>query len=71
MFSGNGDLYAAIYAPTATTSVTGNGDVYGSLIGDTITISGNGDVLFDESLHNLAVGEISDFNVTLWKYLNM
>jgi hypothetical protein len=69
--SGNGDLYAAIYAPTATTSVTGNGDVYGSLVGDTVTISGNGDVLFDESLQDLAVGEISSFNVTLWKYLNM
>jgi cytoskeletal protein CcmA (bactofilin family) len=69
--SGNGDLYATIYAPTATTSVTGNGDVYGSLVGNTVTISGNGDVLFDEYLQNLAVGEISDFNVTLWKYLNM
>jgi hypothetical protein len=69
--SGNGDLYAAIYAPAATTSVTGNGDIYGSLIGDTVTISGNGEVLFDESLQDLSVGGISGFNVTLWKYLNM
>jgi hypothetical protein len=69
--SGNGDLYAAIYAPAATINVTGNDDIYGSLVGDTVTINGNGDILFDESLQDLSVGGISFFNVTLWKYLNM
>ncbi len=69
--SGNGDLYAAIFAPAATCSFTGNGDIYGSLVGDTVTIMDNGDVLFDESLKDLAIGEISDLNVTLWKYMNM
>jgi hypothetical protein len=69
--SGNGDLYAAIYAPAATTTVSGNGDIYGSLVGDAVTITGNGAILFDESLQDLSVGGISDFNVTLWKYLDM
>ncbi len=69
--SGDGNLYGVIYAPTAIISITGNGDIYGSLVGDTITISGVRNVIYDESLQDLAIGEISDLNVTLWKYMNM
>ncbi len=69
--SGNGDLYAAIFAPAATCSFTANGDIYGSLVGDTVTIPSNGAVIFDESLNDLTIAGISGFNVTLWKYLNL
>lgn len=48
--TGNGNLYASIYAPVAPITVTGNGDVYGSLVGRTIGITGNGNVHYDEAL---------------------
>ncbi len=68
---GDADLYAAIFAPAAATQISGNGDIYGSIIVDTITIEGNGDVLYDESLQDLTIAGTSDFDVTLWKYMNM
>ncbi|MCF8144711.1 MAG: pilus assembly PilX N-terminal domain-containing protein [Deltaproteobacteria bacterium] len=63
--SGNGNVYGAIYAPSATVSVTGNGDIYGSVIGRTIAIPGNGNVHYDEDLQN--TGPISGLKLLTWK----
>lgn len=65
--SGNGNLYAAIYAPKAATNITGNGNIYGSIIGKTISIPGNGNVFYDEDLKNFIEGPPSDFKVISWK----
>ncbi len=48
--SGNGNLYASIYAPQSDISFSGNGDFFGSLVGKTLSLSGNGDIHYDESL---------------------
>jgi Flp pilus assembly protein TadG len=40
--TGSADLYAQIYAPQSSISVTGNGDFYGSMIGLSIDITGSG-----------------------------
>jgi len=59
--SGNGDLWADIYAPSSAVSFTGNGDFFGALVGRTLTISGNGDVHYDESLggYGASAGRVS------------
>ena len=64
--SGNGNIYAAIYAPAANIHVSGNGDIYGSTIGSTIKISGNGNVHYDEALQN--VGPTSGLKLVSWEH---
>jgi hypothetical protein len=49
-YSGNSDLYGAIYAPEAAAAISGNSSIYGSLIGAAVTLSGGGAVHYDESL---------------------
>lgn len=48
--SGNGDLYAAVWAPNADVTYSGNGDLYGMLVGRTVELTGNGSIHYDESL---------------------
>ncbi len=52
---GNGDLYGAVYAPSASITVDGNGSVFGSLTGNTVRINGSNGARFhyDEALGNL------------------
>jgi hypothetical protein len=54
--SGNGNLYAGIYAPNSRVSNTGNGEIYGAVVADTYHQSGNGDVHFDEALKEVQGG---------------
>jgi len=44
--SGNGALYADIYAPQSNLTISGTGDLYGSLIGKSITLSGSAAINF-------------------------
>jgi hypothetical protein len=48
--SGNGTLYADIYAPQSVIKIAGNGDFFGAAVGKTLEISGNGDVHYDQQL---------------------
>ncbi len=68
-FSGQADLYGAIYAPKANFNLSGQADIYGSIIGDTVDITGQGNIHYDENLQNLGSGTVSDFNVVSWKNL--
>ncbi len=38
--SGNGNTYAAIYAPRSSVAVSGNGAIYGAIVGNTVSMSG-------------------------------
>ncbi|CAM4073394.1 DUF7305 domain-containing protein [Pseudoalteromonas byunsanensis] len=53
---GNSDMYAKVYAPLSTVSVTGSGSLYGSIIGAFIYGSGSGDYHFDEALKTIDLG---------------
>jgi len=68
-FSGQADLYGAIYAPEANFDFSGQADIYGSMIGDTVDISGQGVIHYDENLKNLGSGTVSGFKVVSWKNL--
>ena len=68
-FSGQADLYGAIYAPEANFDFSGQADIYGSMIGDTIDISGQSNIHYDEHLNDLGSGAVSGFRVISWKNL--
>lgn len=51
--SGNGNLYAGIYAPNSAVSNSGNGALYGAVVSRTYAQSGNGAIHFDEALQNV------------------
>lgn len=59
--SGNGDLWADIYAPNSAVSFSGNGEFYGAMVGRTLTVSGNGAIHYDESLggYGASAGRVS------------
>jgi hypothetical protein len=65
LISGNGDLYAAVYAPDSQVQVTGNGDIYGALVGDSVHIPGNGNVHYDDTLGRLDIGS-SHYAIQSW-----
>jgi Flp pilus assembly protein TadG len=48
--SGNGTLYADVYAPTSAITISGNGDFFGRAVGKSIAVSGNGGLHYDEAL---------------------
>lgn len=54
--SGNGSLYADVYAPLSDLSISGNGDFYGRFVGRKITMSGNGKIHYDEAIAPLGGG---------------
>lgn len=57
--SGNGSLYAGIYAPNSDVRNTGNGELYGAVVSKTYQQSGNGNVHFDEALKEVEGGSPS------------
>ena len=68
-FSGQADLYGAIYAPEADFDSSGQADIFGSIIGNTVDIRGQGSIHYDENLNDLGNGTVTDFNVISWKNL--
>lgn len=52
--SGNGSLYAGIYAPNSAVSNTGNGTLYGAVVSRTYSQTGNGAIHYDEALQSVA-----------------
>ena len=65
--SGNGNTYAAIYAPNSAVSISGNGTVYGSATGNTVTMNGNASFHYDEDLS--AVTETGSGDPTVLTYI--
>ena len=65
--SGNGNTYAAIYAPRSAVSISGNGTVFGAVVGDTITMNGNANFHYDEALGVL--GGSSSGDPTVMAYI--
>lgn len=67
---GNGQLYAAIYAPNATVELKGGGSsghVSGSVVANSISMNGGTDFHYDEALGNLDSG--GGYRVNRWKEL--
>jgi hypothetical protein len=67
---GNGNLYAAIYAPEADLEVKGggsSGSMAGSVIGKTVTFTGGADFHYDEALAKLTAG--NPFGIGTWREL--
>ncbi|MFC3033654.1 polymer-forming cytoskeletal protein [Pseudoalteromonas fenneropenaei] len=56
IFSGDSDLYAAIYAPTSLITLKGSGELFGTVRGASINASGGSGVHFDSALKNLKIG---------------
>ncbi|TQF72910.1 DUF7305 domain-containing protein [Pseudoalteromonas luteoviolacea] len=54
--SGTSSLYAVIYAPLTSISMTGSGQFFGTVRGATIEAHGGSGVHFDEALKNLKIG---------------
>lgn len=55
--SGNGNLYAAIYAPDASVQFSGNGEVFGGVVGDIISNTGNAKFHYDQALSAVATSQ--------------
>jgi hypothetical protein len=55
--SGNGNLYAAIYAPDSSVQFSGNGEVFGGVVGDSIANSGNAIFHYDKALSEVATSQ--------------
>lgn len=51
--SGQANLYAAVYAPSASIAISGQGDLYGAFVGNSISMSGQADMHYDEALKTL------------------
>jgi len=67
---GNGQLYAALYAPNANLEMKGGGTsgmVLGSMVAKTITMNGGTDFHYDEALGNLGTG--NPFGIVKWREL--
>lgn len=47
--TGQGSLYATLYAPDAAVSISGQGEFFGAVIGNDVTLSGMGTVHYDKS----------------------
>ncbi len=67
--SGNGALYAAIYAPSAQVNISGNGALYGAVVSNWINDSGNGKIHYDKALGSVSGGSSSTSQVTYWTEL--
>lgn len=68
--SGNGNIYAGIYAPNSTVSNSGNGAVYGAIVSNRYSQTGNGVIHFDEALQNVGGGS-STASMLSWKESNL
>jgi len=47
---GNSALYADLYAPGSTVTVSGTGDFYGTVVGKTLSVSGRAGIHYDEAV---------------------
>ncbi|MGQ9523978.1 MAG: DUF7305 domain-containing protein [Armatimonadota bacterium] len=69
--SGNGALYAAVYAPNADIDLNGAGSsgvVFGSLAGKTVSFQGNGTIIhYDEALRQVQ-GVVARYKVARWAW---
>jgi len=54
--TGNGLIYAGIYAPKASFNITGNGTIFGALVGNDMKITGNGALHYDKALGSINGG---------------
>lgn len=67
---GNGQLYAALYAPNANLEMKGGGSsgmVLGSMVAKTISMNGGTDFHYDEALGKLGTG--NPFGIVKWREL--
>lgn len=69
-FSGNGNIYAGIYAPNSTVTNSGNGTIYGAVVSNVYNQTGNGAIHFDEALQDVA-GSGSNATMLSWKESNL
>jgi len=68
--TGNGQLIGAVYAPTASVTMSGggsSGNVMGSVVGRTISMTGGSAFHYDESLVNASAG--NPFGIVQWREL--
>jgi len=68
--SGNGRLYAGIFAPASAVSNTGNGQLYGAVVAKTYSQSGNGNVHFDQALSSSGSSTGSNLTILSWQEKN-
>ncbi len=65
--TGNGNLYAGIYAPGAHVKNSGNGSIFGAVVGKTYQQGGNGSTHFDEALKEVQGNIVIDHvSVAAW-----
>lgn len=69
-FSGNGNIYAGVYAPNSTVSNTGNGTIYGAVVSNIYNQTGNGAIHFDEALQDVA-GSGTSTTMLSWNESNL
>lgn len=61
------DLYAAVYAPSATTNLFNSGNFYGALVADTFTMKNSGSFYFDSSLKSTTIDDAAAvFSIGRW-----
>lgn len=66
--SNGGSFYGAIYAPSASLTVSGAAVIYGSAIAGSLTLSGSGAIHYDKALANVSVsGSTSAYSVKSWR----
>lgn len=67
--SSNADFNGAIYAPNIEYSLGSNFNVFGSIICGLLDLSSNGAIHFDEALLYADDGEVTNYDVALWRKL--
>ena len=68
--SGSTIVYAAMYGPEATYSISGDVELYGSLVGKLATLSGKAKLHFDEALADESpLSNEGVVNVLSWREL--
>ncbi len=67
--AGNGNLFAAIYAPNADVEIKGNGDIGGAVVADMATLNGNAHFHYDEDLADF--GSEGSYRMDKWRELHL
>lgn len=68
--TGNGSIYAGIYAPNSAVKNTGNGILYGAVVCDTYDQQGNGDFHFDEAMKEVDGTSSEGVSIKSWREEN-
>lgn len=66
-FSGQSDLYAAIYAPSVNLSLSGQSDYFGSFMGNSVAIGGQTKIHYDTALRNLNTTSANKYKLKSWR----